>query len=119
MDQVLAGLLDAGVLGSTVVILWFSHWKLQQRIDTMATGFAETVTALQDKQDAREDKIRERYDAVLLQHSENTEKLRQDREKLRDSLELKVSHIETMISTGLQQMREAKMHALAKGKGGK
>ena len=116
MDQVLAGLRDAGVLGSTVVILWFSHWKLQQRIDTMATEFAETVTALQDKQDAREDKIRERYDVILSEHIK-------DRQKLRDSLEQKVSRIETLMDTGLAEMRshyaEAKMHALAKGKGGK
>lgn len=116
MTEAFQSILDAGALGATVVILYVSHFKLQQRIDKMAAGFAETVTALQDKQEAREDKIRERYDAVLAEHIK-------DRQKLRDSLEQKVSRIETLMDTGLSEMRshyaEAKMHALAKGKGGK
>ena len=115
MDNLLSGFLDAGVLGSTVAVLWFSHWKLQQRIDTMARSFAETVTALQDKQQAREDQIRERYDRVLAEHIA-------DRDRLRDSLETKLSKVAGMMETGLSEMRqhyqEAKLHALAKGKGG-
>ena len=116
--DVISSLFEFGALGSTLAILWWSHLKLQERLSLMNAEFAATVAAMRDAQEAKEEKIRDRWSAVLEGAHGDTERLRATMEAKIDAMTQTVNGMSTNIQAGLAEIREQKLHALAKSSKG-
>ena len=61
-------LTDYGALGLfAIYLIWNSH-NLQKRMDELVGRFSEDSKALESKSDEREEKLRDRYDAVIAKY---------------------------------------------------
>jgi len=72
MDSVLTGLLDYGALGLFVVFMVYQHMSMQKRFDSLVSNFQLKLDGIQDKAEAAEDKLRDRYDVVIQQYQKDS-----------------------------------------------
>mgnify|MGYP003652270324 FL=1 len=71
MDSVLTGMLDYGALGLFVIFMVYQHMSMQKRFDSLVANFQLKLDGIQDKAEAAEDKLRERYDTVINQYQQD------------------------------------------------
>ena len=64
----LEALLEYGSLGLFAAFLVWQHLSMQKRFDTLIERFQKQLDAFQNKSDANEEKLRDRYDAVINQY---------------------------------------------------
>jgi|TARA_R110002012_G_scaffold61143_2_gene160526 DNA anti-recombination protein RmuC len=125
-DALLNTLLDYGALGLFAGFMVWQHLTMTKRqhedqkvvagrADAMQTRFEEKLSELAEKYETREEALRERYDSVVKDYQERNE-------EVRESVLHKLSDLDAKMTTGLGEMRahyqEAKLHQLAKAKGG-
>ena len=77
----LEALLEYGSMGLFAAFLVWQHLSMQKRFDALVERFQKQLEGFQDKAEAGENKLRDRYDAVITQyqdekHNFNMEKLR-------------------------------------------
>jgi ElaB/YqjD/DUF883 family membrane-anchored ribosome-binding protein len=71
MDSLYTGLLDYGSLGLFLIFMLWQHLSMQKRFDSLVESFQKQLAGIQDKSEAQEDKLRERYDSVIRQYQED------------------------------------------------
>ena len=64
-------LLEYGSMGLFAAFLVWQHLSMQKRFDALVDKFQEQLRGIQDKSEAAEDKLRERYDGVLKQYQDD------------------------------------------------
>jgi hypothetical protein len=64
-------LLEYGSMGLFAAFLVWQHLSMQKRFDKLVDKFQEQLAGIQDKADANEDKLRERYDKVISQYQDD------------------------------------------------
>ena len=68
MDVLYTNLMEFGAMGLFAAFLVWQHLNMQKRLDSLLEKFQQQLTAIQDKAEANEDKLRARYDIVLEQY---------------------------------------------------
>mgnify|MGYP003125035617 FL=1 len=71
MDSLYTGLLDYGSLELFLIFMLWQHLSMQKRFDSLVESFQKQLAGIQDKSEAQEDKLRERYDSVIRQYQED------------------------------------------------
>ena len=73
-DTLISQLLDFGALGIFAGFLVWQHLGMQKRLDTLVESFQSQLRDIQDREDAQEERLRDRYDAVIAKYdSERTQ----------------------------------------------
>ena len=73
-DNLISQLLDFGALGIFAGFLVWQHLGMQKRLDTLVESFQTQLRDIQDREDAQEERLRDRYDAVIAKYdSERTQ----------------------------------------------
>ena len=73
-DTLISQLLDFGALGIFAGFLVWQHLGMQKRLDTLVESFQSQLRDIQDREDAQEERLRARYDAVIAKYdSERTQ----------------------------------------------
>lgn len=66
-SEVLNALLEYGALGLFAGFLVWQHLSMQKRLDKLVERFQTQLDGIQEKSDANEEKLRDRYDLVISQ----------------------------------------------------
>ena len=73
-DTLISQLLDFGALGIFAGFLVWQHLGMQKRLDTLVESFQSQLRDIQAREDAQEERLRDRYDAVIAKYdSERTQ----------------------------------------------
>tara|TARA_Y100001973_G_C5136138_1_gene300399 strand:+ start:121 stop:579 length:459 start_codon:yes stop_codon:yes gene_type:complete len=64
-------LLEFGAMGLFAAFLVWQHLSMQKRFDNLINRFQDQLAGIQSKSEANEDKLRERYDAVIKQYQDD------------------------------------------------
>ena len=73
-DTLISLLLDFGALGIFAGFLVWQHLGMQKRLDTLVESFQSQLRDIQDREAAQEERLRDRYDAVIAKYdSERTQ----------------------------------------------
>lgn len=66
-SDILTVFLEYGALGLFAGFLVWQHLSMQKRLDKLVDKFQLQLNSIQDKSEASEDKLRDRYDSVIRQ----------------------------------------------------
>ncbi len=66
-SDILTVFLEYGALGLFAGFLVWQHLSMQKRLDKLVDKFQLQLNSVQDKSEANEDKLRDRYDSVIKQ----------------------------------------------------
>ena len=70
-SDVLTVFLEYGALGLFAGFLVWQHLSMQKRFDKLVDKFQGQLEGIQEKSDANEDKLRDRYDTVIKQYQDD------------------------------------------------
>ena len=70
-SDVLTVFLEYGALGLFAGFLVWQHLSMQKRFDKLVDKFQGQLEGIQEKSDANEDKLRDRYDTVIRQYQDD------------------------------------------------
>ena len=142
-EGLLGGLLEFGAMGMFAAFLVWQYTKMQARFDKLVEKFQGQLEGIQDKNEQNEQKLRDRYDAVIgqLQDDKTTfrvnvaeqishamrhiDSLKDKVDKASDTLQIQIESISLnqrnthlMVEKGMEIMskmeEDAKLRALAK-----
>tara|TARA_B100001123_G_C15169881_1_gene970940 strand:- start:780 stop:1220 length:441 start_codon:yes stop_codon:yes gene_type:complete len=68
---ILNALLEYGSMGLFAAFLVWQHLNMQKRFDKLVEKFQTQLEGIQEKSELNEEKLRERYDAVIKQYQED------------------------------------------------
>jgi len=105
-DTLISQLLDFGALGIFAGFLIWQHLGMQRRLDSLVERFQSQLTKINLDYDARIEKMRERYDAVIREArdvGEATKISQLDRHK---NLAIKLDVVLNKLDEGLGEMRD-------------
>jgi len=77
-DTLISQLLDFGALGIFAGFLIWQHLGMQKRLDTLVESFQTQLRDIQDREDAQEERLRDRYDAVIAKYDSERTQLQSD-----------------------------------------
>ena len=77
-DTLISQLLDFGALGIFAGFLVWQHLGMQKRLDTLVESFQSQLRDIQDREDAQEERLRDRYDAVIAKYDSERTQLQSD-----------------------------------------
>ena len=70
MDPLMEIFKEAGPLAAFAAYLAWMQVKANQRHDKLVEDFQNQIDKLEDKRDADEEKLRDRYDSIMLRYDE-------------------------------------------------
>ena len=76
-DELARQLTDFGALGLFAAFLLYQHFMMQKKVDTLIAQFQTQIDDIRDHCIQQEDKLRDRYDAVVAKYDAETQALRE------------------------------------------
>ena len=92
-DGLLGGLLEFGAMGMFAAFLVWQYTKMQARFDALVEKFQQQLEGIQDKNDANEQKLRDRYDNVISQLQDDKTTFRVN---VADQISTAMRHIDSL-----------------------
>lgn len=106
MDEFATYLLEFGALGAFCAFLVWSHVKAEKRMDKAVATFQEQINQINERNDQRENSLRDRYDSVISKQDETKEKILIDVVARLTSQETKLDDCINALNLGMTQMRQ-------------
>jgi hypothetical protein len=105
MDEMASYLLEFGALGAFCAFLIWSHVKAEKRMDKAVDAFQEQINTINDRNDARETSLRDRYDTVISKQDQSKERILVDVVARLTSQEGKLDDCINALNAGMAEMR--------------
>jgi len=99
-------LIELGSLGIFAGFLVWQHNTLQKRLDKLTDTFRAEVRELEDRHEAAEQTIRDRFDATMARYEGQRERVFSEVVSTLSDHDKQLGEVTTLLETGLAEMRQ-------------